>query len=184
MRIPLFQIDAFTGRPFGGNPAAVAVRTLGRAARHRDFWLLAGLAFAWYGCYLAVQGLWGGPYLMEVLKLTREETGRMLMFTSIGFICGSLVIDSPTSALAALSLILFPQITYESQRDLTHSVLATSLAAATFLCAARNETRQRRPAAPCQRGSALAEPGVRPARAPVGRQMALPPRPHDPTQRG
>ena len=61
---------------------------------NRDFWLLAGLAFAWYGCYLAVQGLWGGPYLMEVLNLSREETGRMLMWTSIGFICGSLVIDT------------------------------------------------------------------------------------------
>lgn len=65
-----------------------------RITSSRDFWLLAGLAFAWYGCYLAVQGLWGGPYLMEVLKLSREQTGRMLMFTSIGFICGSLVIDT------------------------------------------------------------------------------------------
>jgi len=60
---------------------------------NEDFWLLGGLAFAWYGNYLAVQGLWGGPYLMEVLKLTREETGRMLMYTSLGFIVGSLVVD-------------------------------------------------------------------------------------------
>jgi len=60
---------------------------------NRDFWLLAGLAFSWYGNYLAVQGLWGGPYLMEVLKLGRGETGRMLMCTSLGFISGSLVID-------------------------------------------------------------------------------------------
>ena len=59
-----------------------------------DFWLLGAVAFAWYGNYLAVQGLWGGPYLMEVLKLTREETGRMLMYTSLGFIAGSLVIDN------------------------------------------------------------------------------------------
>ena len=58
-----------------------------------DFWLLGAMAFAWYGNYLAVQGLWGGPYLMEVLKLTREETGRMLMYTSLGFITGSLVVD-------------------------------------------------------------------------------------------
>lgn len=58
-----------------------------------DFWLLGAVAFAWYGNYLAVQGLWGGPYLMEVLRLTRVEAGRMLMFTSIGFIAGSLVID-------------------------------------------------------------------------------------------
>jgi sugar phosphate permease len=61
---------------------------------NRDFWLLSAVAFSWYGNYLAVQGLWGGPYLMEVLKLTRAETGRMLMCTSLGFIAGSLVIDS------------------------------------------------------------------------------------------
>lgn len=60
----------------------------------RDFLLLGWIAFAWYGNYLAVQGLWGGPYLMEVLRLTRAETGRMLMFTSIGFIAGGLVIDT------------------------------------------------------------------------------------------
>ena len=59
-----------------------------------DFWLLSALAFAWYGNYLAVQGLWGGPYLMEVLKLTRAETGRMLMYSSIGTVVGSVVIDS------------------------------------------------------------------------------------------
>jgi sugar phosphate permease len=61
---------------------------------NRDFWLLSAVAFSWYGNYLAVQGLWGGPYLMEVLKLSRAETGRMLMCTSLGFIAGSLVIDS------------------------------------------------------------------------------------------
>ena len=60
----------------------------------RDFWLLGIIAFAWYGNYLALQGLWGGPYLMEVLHLTREETGRVLMFTSLGFIAGSTVTDT------------------------------------------------------------------------------------------
>jgi sugar phosphate permease len=60
----------------------------------RDFWLLGAVAFAWYGNYLSVQALWGGPYLMEVLKMTRAETGRMLMCTSLGFISGSIVIDS------------------------------------------------------------------------------------------
>ncbi|NJD91517.1 MAG: MFS transporter [Geobacter sp.] len=59
----------------------------------RDFLLLGNLGFFWYGSYLAVQGLWGGPYLMEILHLTRTETGRLLMYTSIGFICGSLTID-------------------------------------------------------------------------------------------
>ena len=81
-----------------GEAAAVAPIGMVAAWReifgNRDFWLLAAVAFSWYGSYLAVQGLWGGPYLMEVLKLGREETGRTLMCTSLGFIAGSLVIDS------------------------------------------------------------------------------------------
>jgi sugar phosphate permease len=59
----------------------------------RDFWLLGLVAFAWYGNYLTLQALWGGPYLMEVMKLSGIETGRMLMGTSVGFIAGSLIID-------------------------------------------------------------------------------------------
>lgn len=60
---------------------------------NRDFLLLGMISFFWYGNYLALQGLWGGPYLMEVKHLSRSETGQMLMFTSIGFIVGSTVID-------------------------------------------------------------------------------------------
>jgi MFS family permease len=48
---------------------------------NRDFLLLGGIAFFWYGNYLALQGLWGGPYLQ-------------LMFTAVGFIAGSMAIDS------------------------------------------------------------------------------------------
>ena len=58
-----------------------------------DFLLLGIISFFWYGNYLAVQGLWGGPYLMNILHLSRIEAGRMLMFTSIGFVVGSLTID-------------------------------------------------------------------------------------------
>ena len=57
------------------------------------FWLLGGISFFWYGNYLALQGLWGGPYLMEVLQLSRAQTGGLLMCTSLGFIAGSLLGD-------------------------------------------------------------------------------------------
>lgn len=59
----------------------------------RDFWLLGVISFAWYGNYLALQALWGGPYLMEVLHLSRGTTGSMLMCTSFGFIIGSSFVD-------------------------------------------------------------------------------------------
>jgi sugar phosphate permease len=60
----------------------------------KDFLLLGMLSFFWYGNYLAVQGLWGGPYLMEILHLPRTDAGSMLMYTSIGFITGSLLVDT------------------------------------------------------------------------------------------
>ena len=60
---------------------------------NRDFRLLGVIAFSWYGNYLALQALWGGPYLMEVLHFSREATGSMLMFTSFGFIVGSSFVD-------------------------------------------------------------------------------------------
>lgn len=59
-----------------------------------SFWLLAMLCFFWYGNYLAIQGLWGGPYLRELMGLSREKTGEMLMYISIGFVIGSYFSDA------------------------------------------------------------------------------------------
>lgn len=58
-------------------------------ARTPSFWLLSLLAFFWYGSYMAVQGLWGGPYLTETLGLARDDAARLLLFTAVGFILGS-----------------------------------------------------------------------------------------------
>jgi sugar phosphate permease len=78
----------------GSNPKAEMMAAWRKIFGTRDFWLLGALAFSWYGNYLALQALWGGPYLMEVLHLSREATGSMLMFTSLGFIVGSSLIDT------------------------------------------------------------------------------------------
>ncbi len=60
----------------------------GRLARTPSFWLLGLLAFFWYGSYMAVQGLWGGPYLVEVLGCQRESAAFLLLLTAVGFILG------------------------------------------------------------------------------------------------
>jgi sugar phosphate permease len=53
-----------------------------------SFWRLSLLAFFWYGSYMAVQGLWGGPYLMSVLGYDRAGAARLLLLTAVGFIVG------------------------------------------------------------------------------------------------
>ncbi|SNB47759.1 MFS transporter [Geobacter sp. DSM 9736] len=53
-----------------------------------SFWLLSLLSFFWYANYMALQGLWGGPYLMDALGFSRKGAGSILLFTSVGFILG------------------------------------------------------------------------------------------------
>ncbi len=78
----------------GSHPKTAMMAAWGEIFGTRDFWLLGGLAFSWYGNYLALQALWGGPYLMDVLHLSRGAAGSMLMFTSVGFIVGSSLVDT------------------------------------------------------------------------------------------
>lgn len=63
------------------------------------FWLLGILSFFWYGNYIVLQGLWGGPYLMEAVGMDRSGAGRVLLFTSLGFITGCLVLGRVTDRL-------------------------------------------------------------------------------------
>ncbi len=88
-RPPAAEHDAATPAPPTGILAA-----WGEIFGSRDFLLLAIIAFCWYGNYLALQGLWGGPYLMQAVGLSRAGAGRVLMCTSLGFIAGSTVIDT------------------------------------------------------------------------------------------
>jgi sugar phosphate permease len=65
----------------------------------RTFWLLGILSFFWYGNYIVLQGLWGGPYLMEAVGMDRTGAGRVLLFTSLGFITGCLSLGRVTERL-------------------------------------------------------------------------------------
>ena len=65
----------------------------------RNFWLLSLLSFFWYGNYMVLQGLWGGPYLMEAVGMDRSGAGRVLFFTSLGFIFGCLILGRVTDRL-------------------------------------------------------------------------------------
>jgi predicted MFS family arabinose efflux permease len=65
---------------------------LGSVCATPAYWLLAVAAFFWYANYMAVQGLWGGPYLMDVVGLSRQAAGMHLLVASLGFLAGCLVI--------------------------------------------------------------------------------------------
>ena len=56
--------------------------------RKYNFWTLAILYFGWAGILMSIQGLWSGPYLMNVYHLSKQEASSILMFIAIGAIIG------------------------------------------------------------------------------------------------
>lgn len=80
--------------------------------RNASFWCIAVLSFFRYGTVVALQGLWLGPYLVEIKGFTQAQVGTILTVMSVGIIAGLPVggyladrIDSPKKvAFIGLSL--------------------------------------------------------------------------------
>jgi MFS family permease len=57
--------------------------------RNLSFWQVGSIAFFRYGTFVALQGVWLGPYLMVIKRFTPLATGNILMMLSLGMIIGS-----------------------------------------------------------------------------------------------
>jgi sugar phosphate permease len=64
-----------------------------------SFWLLGTLGFCYYGNFMLVQSLWGGPYLMDVFDASRSVVGGVLFCSAGGFIAGCLCIGKISTHL-------------------------------------------------------------------------------------
>ncbi len=77
-------------------PAGVSWRasgqegTLGDIYRNIHFWRIAPLKFAMGGTLLAVQGLWGGPYLVDGLGFSQVAEDELLLAMGVGVALGYL----------------------------------------------------------------------------------------------
>lgn len=60
--------------------------------KNRNFLIISFMEFAWFGGFISMQGLWGGPFLMDVYSLSKPQAGTILGMISIGFICGAPII--------------------------------------------------------------------------------------------
>jgi len=76
--------------PVKENESGVRVREgIKLVLKNRYFWPLAIWFFFEYGAIMGFQGLWGGPFLMEVYGLDKAEAGAILMTVGIGMMTGS-----------------------------------------------------------------------------------------------
>jgi predicted MFS family arabinose efflux permease len=72
--------------------------------RSRDFWRFAPQSGMFTGCFMALQGLWVVPWLMNVNQLSRAQAAEHLFFMSLGMLAGQLGI----AALLARSRNISP----------------------------------------------------------------------------
>jgi nitrate/nitrite transporter NarK len=54
----------------------------------RDYWLISCGTFFRYGTFMAVQALWAGPYMIEMLHFTPVAAGNIIMLSNIGYVIG------------------------------------------------------------------------------------------------
>ncbi|MGB9732197.1 MULTISPECIES: MFS transporter [Calditerrivibrio] len=56
--------------------------------KNKNFWIIANMQFFWFGAFVGIQGLWGGPFLMDTFNLSKTEAGKIISMIAIGFIFG------------------------------------------------------------------------------------------------
>ncbi len=76
------------------------LQALGGIYRSPIFWRFAPLSCLSVGSYMALQGLWAVPWMMEVVGLARSEAAHVLLIMSIAMLVGFLFIASCTVWLA------------------------------------------------------------------------------------
>lgn len=75
--------------PVGPAPRPVGIgESLGIISKKWNFWTISVLFFILYGTIMGFQGLWAGPYLMNVYGMTKAEAGKYLSMIPIGMIIG------------------------------------------------------------------------------------------------
>lgn len=73
-----------------GGTLAQQLRELGGVLVSRDFWRYAPMTAASLGGFVALQGLWAVPWLMQVGGHTRAEAALHMLLSTVAMVCGFL----------------------------------------------------------------------------------------------
>lgn len=63
-------------------------QTIRLLVRSLAFWQMGAVAFFRYGTFMSLQGLWLGPYLMEIKGYSPIQAGNLLIMLAVGAIAG------------------------------------------------------------------------------------------------
>jgi nitrate/nitrite transporter NarK len=69
-----------------GEPVGAMLRQL---LATRDYWLMSLAAFCRYGSFVAIQGLWAGPYLIEIVGVPPVRAANLILVLNLSFVVGA-----------------------------------------------------------------------------------------------
>jgi predicted MFS family arabinose efflux permease len=79
-------------RPLGQSKPLTAMinplKGLKQVIHFSSYWIISWGTFFRYGCLMALQGLWAGPYLMNGLGMDILTTGNALLLMGLGYMVG------------------------------------------------------------------------------------------------
>lgn len=75
--------------PGDGEPDVPVGARVAALLRSRDYWLISFGAFCRYGAFVSIQALWAGPYLVEVVGLSRVGAANAILLLNLAFVVGA-----------------------------------------------------------------------------------------------
>lgn len=104
----LIGLTIFTVVPEHPHKQNVQLGIMAQAVRQLytswSFWRLALYTLLPHATYMAIQGLWMGPWLHDVARLTRAEVANTLFFSTVAMVTGSLVFGWLTDYLRRFNI--------------------------------------------------------------------------------
>jgi MFS family permease len=112
--------------PGSGQPLRAQFAGFGPIYSARAFWRIALPLVIVQATYLALQGLWLGPWLYDVARLERAQVAQYLLITTLGYIAGSLFFGFAADRLAQRGV---PRLTVYKTGLFTSATMLALLAA-------------------------------------------------------
>lgn len=92
--------------PNGFKEEKIRREDLGLIFGNLSLWLIAVSAMLRYGIVMGYQGLWGGPYLIDVYGMTKGTAGTILMLVGVGTIVGAILFGKISDLIGLKKMIL------------------------------------------------------------------------------
>jgi MFS family permease len=74
--------------PSPSKPEVGVLQSMKLILKSLAFWQIGAVAFFRYGTFVGLQGLWLGPFLIDIEGYSPVQTGNLLIFLAIGIIVG------------------------------------------------------------------------------------------------